>query len=81
MISINIFAENGNSASLEAAYSWPEGQLPAGKIIGRAGNALLMELSVGSVAVISAPLSELQFKQFYRFRFGLPEVNLDWAFA
>ena len=76
MISINIFAENGNSASLEAAYSWPEGQLPAGKIIGRAGNALLMELVAGGVAVISAPLSELQFKQG-----GLPVVDLDWAFA
>jgi hypothetical protein len=51
--------------------------MPAGKIIGQqAGNALLMELSVGGVAVISAPLSELQFKQG-----GLPEVNLDWAFA
>jgi hypothetical protein len=76
MISINIFAENGNSASLEAAYSWPEGQLPAGKIIGRAGNALLMELSVHGVAVISAPRSVVSFADE-----GLPAVDLDWAFA
>ena len=76
MISINIFAENGNSASLEAAYSWPEGQLPAGKIIGRAGNALLMEVSVGGVAVISAPRSVITFADE-----GLPVVDLDWAFA
>ena len=76
MISINIFAENGNSASLEAAYSWPEGQLPAGKIIGRAGNALLMELVAGGVAVISAPRSVVTFAEE-----GLPVVDLDWAFA
>ena len=76
MISINIFAENGNSASLEAAYSWPEGQLPTGKIIGRAGNALLMELSVHGVAVISAPRSVVTFAEE-----GLPVVDLDWAFA
>ena len=76
MISINIFAENGNSASLEAAYNWPEGQLPAGKIIGRAGNALLMELVAGGVAVISAPRSVVTFAEE-----GLPVVDLDWAFA
>jgi hypothetical protein len=81
MISVNVFKTQGDASSHVAAYNWPDQPLPAGKIIGRAGNALLMELSVGSVAVISAPLSELQFKQFYRFRFGLPEVNLDWAFA
>jgi hypothetical protein len=76
MISINIFAENGNSASLEAAYSWPEGQLPAGKIIGRAGNALLMKLPIHGVAVISAPRSVVSFADE-----GLPAVDLDWAFA
>jgi hypothetical protein len=76
MVSINIFAENGNSASIEAAYNWPDQPIPAGRLVGRQGNALLMELSVGGVAVISAPLSELQFQQG-----GLPEVNLDWAFA
>ena len=75
MISINIFAENGNSASIEAAYNWPEGAIPAGKIIGKAGNALLVELVAGGVAVISAPLSELQFKGE-----GLPVVDLNWAF-
>jgi hypothetical protein len=76
MISINIFAENGNSASLEAAYSWPEGQLPAGKIIGRAGNALLMELANGNgVAVISAPRSVITCADE-----DLPVVDLNWAF-
>jgi hypothetical protein len=77
MISINIFEKVGNPASIAAAYSWPDQPLPAGRLIGKQGNALLMELANGNgVAVISAPLSELQFKQG-----GLPEVNLDWAFA
>jgi hypothetical protein len=76
MISVNVFAENGNSVSLESAYSWPDQPLPAGRVVGQQGNALLMELSVGGVAVISAPLSELQFKEE-----GLPVVDLDWAFA
>ena len=77
MVSINIFAENGNSASIEAAYNWPNQPLPTGRLIGKQGNALLLELANGNgVAVISAPLSELQFQHG-----GLPEVNLDWAFA
>ena len=75
MISINIFEVVGESSSHVAAYNWPNQPLPSGRLIGKQGNALLMELSVGGVAVISAPLSELQFKQG-----GLPEVNLDWAF-
>ena len=75
MISINIFAENGNSASLEAAYSWPEGQLPAGKIIGKAGNSLLIHLEENKVAVISAPVSDVVFKDN-----GYPKVDIQWAF-
>jgi hypothetical protein len=59
-----------------AAYNWPDQPLPNGRLIGKQGNALLMELSVGGVAVISTPLSELQFKEE-----GLPVVDLDWAFA
>jgi hypothetical protein len=76
MISINIFAENGNSVSLESAYNWPEGAMPAGKIIGKAGNSLLMQLVAGGVAVISAPRSVVTFADE-----GLPVVDLDWAFA
>ena len=75
MISINIFAENGNSASLESAYNWPEGQLPAGKIIGKAGNSLLIHLAENKVAVISAPVSDVLFKDS-----GYPEVDIQWAF-
>jgi hypothetical protein len=76
MISVNVFKTQGDSASLEAAYNWPNQPLPAGQLIGRQGNALLMQLVAGGVAVISAPLAELQFKQG-----GLPVVDLDWAFA
>ena len=75
MISINIFAENGNSASLESAYNWPEGQLPAGKIIGKAGNSLLLQLAENKVAVISAPVSDVVFRDN-----GYPEVDIQWAF-
>jgi hypothetical protein len=75
MISINIFAENGNSASIAAAYSWPDQPLPAGRVVGQQGNALLMELSVGGVAVISAPRASITFADE-----GLPVVDLDWAF-
>jgi hypothetical protein len=75
MISINIFEKVGNPASIAAAYSWPEGAMPAGKIIGKAGNALLMELSVGGVAVISAPRSVITFADE-----DLPVVDLNWAF-
>lgn len=75
MISINIFAENGNSASIEAAYNWPEGAMPAGKIIGKAGNALLMQMSENKVAVISAPVSDVLFKDN-----GYPKVDIQWAF-
>jgi hypothetical protein len=77
MISINIFKVAGNPDSHAAAYSWPDQPLPAGRVVGQQGNALLLELASGNgVAVISAPLSELQFQHG-----GLPEVNLDWAFA
>ena len=75
MISINIFAENGNSVSLESAYNWPEGAMPAGKIIGKAGNALLMQMSENKVAVISAPVSDVVFQDN-----GYPEVDIQWAF-
>jgi hypothetical protein len=76
MISINIFKVAGNPDSHAAAYSWPDQPLPAGRVVGQQGNALLMQLVAGGVAVISAPLAELQFKQG-----GLPVVDLDWAFA
>jgi len=75
MISINIFAENGNSASLESAYNWPEGQLPAGKIIGKAGNSLLLQLAENKVAVISAPVSDVLFKDN-----GYPEVDIQLCY-
>ena len=76
MISINIFEVAGQQRSHVAAYNWPDQPLPSGRVVGQQGNALLMELVAGGVAVISAPLSELQFKQG-----GLPVVDLDWAFA
>jgi hypothetical protein len=75
MISINIFAENGNSVSLESAYNWPEGAMPAGKIIGKAGNSLLIQLAENKVAVISAPVSDVVFKDN-----GYPKVDIQWAF-
>jgi hypothetical protein len=74
MISINIFAENGNSASIEAAYNWPDQPLPSGRLIGKQGNALLLELANG-VAVISAPRASITFADE-----GLPLVDLSWAF-
>jgi hypothetical protein len=76
MISVNVFKTQGDTSSHVAAYNWPDQPLPSGRVVGKQGNALLMELSVGGVAVISAPLSELQFKEE-----GLPVVDLDWAFA
>jgi hypothetical protein len=76
MISVNVFEVAGDTSSHVAAYNWPDQPLPNGRLIGKQGNALLMELSVGGVAVISTPLSELQFKEE-----GLPVVDLDWAFA
>ena len=75
MISINIFAKIGDSASIESAYNWPEGQLPAGKIIGKAGNSLLIQLAENKVAVISAPVSDVVFKDN-----GYPKVDIQWAF-
>ena len=75
MISINIFAENGNSASIEAAYNWPDQPIPAGKIIGKAGNSLLIQLAENKVAVISAPVSDVVFKDN-----GYPKVDIQWAF-
>jgi hypothetical protein len=76
MISINIFKVAGDSDSLESAYNWPNQPLPEGRLIGKQGNALLMELSVGGVAVISAPRASITFADE-----DLPVVNLDWAFA
>jgi hypothetical protein len=77
MISINIFEIAGEARSHVAAYNWPNQPLPAGRIIGKQGNALLMELVGGSlVAVISAPRSVVIFADE-----GLPVVDLDWAFA
>jgi hypothetical protein len=75
MVSINIFAKLGDSDSLESAYNWPEGQLPAGKIIGKAGNSLLIQLEGDKVAVISAPVSDVVFKDN-----GCPKVDIQWAF-
>jgi hypothetical protein len=76
MISINIFEVVGNPESHVAAYNWPDQPLPAGKIIGRAGNALLMELANGNgVAVISAPRSVITCADE-----DLPVVDLNWAF-
>lgn len=76
MISINIFEVVGDSSSHVAAYSWPNQPLPAGRLIGKQGNALLMELVGGSlVAVISAPRSVVTFADE-----DLPAVDLDWAF-
>jgi len=76
MISINIFEVVGNPESHTAAYSWPNQPLPAGRLIGKQGNALLMDLVAGGVAVISAPRASITFADE-----DLPEVNLDWAFA
>ena len=61
---------------MEAAYNWPNQPLPAGQLIGRQGNALLMQLVAGGVAVISAPRSVVTFADE-----GLSVVDLDWAFA
>ena len=90
MIAINVFKVEGDPASLMSAYNWPDQPLPTGRLIGKQGNALLMELSVGGVAVISAPLSELHWvralesKRYWQ-RCGaplqLPLVDLSWAFA
>jgi len=73
MIHINEFAVLGNPESLIAAYSWPQQDLPKGKLVARQGNALLMETEDG-YAVLSAPKGETQFN------LELPEVALDWAF-
>jgi hypothetical protein len=76
MISISIFSKIGNSDSLEASYCWPQGAMPAGQLVGRAGNALLMQMSEKDrVAVISAPIADVIFAGN-----GLPIVNLNWAF-
>jgi hypothetical protein len=75
MISINIFAKIGDSASIESAYNWPAGAMPAGKIIGKAGNSLLIQLAGDKVAVISAPIGDVVFKDN-----GLPIVDIQWAF-
>jgi hypothetical protein len=76
MISINIFEVVGNPESHTAAYNWPDQPLPAGRLIGQQGNALLMELANGNgVAVISAPRASITFADE-----GLPVVDLDWAF-
>ena len=76
MISINIFEINGDANSHVSAYSWPQGQMPKGRLIGQHGNALLLELTDGDgVAVISAPASEVMFHQG-----GIPTVDLSWAF-
>jgi hypothetical protein len=75
MISINIFEVVGNPESHTAAYSWPDQPLPAGRLIGKQGNALLVELVAGGVAVISAPRASITFADE-----GLPVVDLDWAF-
>jgi hypothetical protein len=75
MISISIFSKIGDSDSLEASYCWPQGAMPAGQLVGRAGNALLMQMSENKVAVISAPIADLIFAGN-----GLPIVNLNWAF-
>jgi hypothetical protein len=76
MISINIFEVAGNPDSHAAAYNWPDQPIPAGRVVGQQGNALLLELANGNgVAVISAPRSVVTFADE-----GLPEVNLDWAF-
>jgi hypothetical protein len=50
-------------------------QLPAGKIIGKAGNSLLIQLAENKVAVISAPVSDVVFKDN-----GYPKVDIQWAF-
>jgi hypothetical protein len=76
MISVNVFKTQGDSASLEAAYNWPNQPLPSGRLIGKQGNALLVELIAGGVAVISAPRSVVTFADE-----GLSVVDLDWAFA
>ena len=75
MISISIFSKIGNSDSLEASYCWPQGAMPAGQLVGRAGNALLMQMSENKFAVISAPIADVIFAGN-----GLPIVNLNWAF-
>jgi hypothetical protein len=50
--------------------------LPAGRLIGKQGNALLVELVAGGVAVISAPRASITFADE-----GLPVVDLNWAFT
>jgi hypothetical protein len=65
MLSINIFEVAGDASSHVAAYNWPNQPLPAGRVVGQQGNALLLELANGNgVAVISAPApaSPLQMK-------------------
>ena len=76
MISINIFEVAGQQRSHVAAYNWPDQPLPSGRVVGQQGNALLMQLVAGGVAVISAPRSVITFADE-----GLPVVDLDWAFA
>ena len=76
MISINIFKVAGDSDSLESAYNWPDQPIPAGRLIGKQGNALLMQLAEkDKVAVISAPIGDVVFKDN-----GLPIVDIQWAF-
>jgi hypothetical protein len=75
MISINVFEVAGDARSQVAAYNWPQQPLPSGRLIGKHGNALLVELVAGGVAVISAPRSVITFADE-----GLPVVDLDWAF-
>lgn len=72
MISVNEFDAIGGT--VQQAYTWPVCALPSGKIVGQSGNALLMELDEGGVAVISAPKTNVWFKT------QLPEIDLSWAF-
>jgi hypothetical protein len=76
MLSINIFEVAGDASSHVAAYNWPNQPLPAGRVVGQQGNALLLELANGNgVAVISAPRASITFADE-----GLPVVDLNWAF-
>ena len=73
MLSVNEFDAVGGNVT--AAYAWPESPLPQGRIVGQSGNALLMELDEGGVAVISAPRGQVDFGGYY-----FPETDLSWAF-
>lgn len=74
MFHINEFSNYPSKPQIKAAYTAEA--FPKGNIIGRSGNAVLVDLEGGDVAVVSRPRVEGDIGHQ-----DAPAVDLHWAFG